>query len=228
MAPDRRAHAGARLATLAVLSGALATGASLLALAFIASMGTPAAEPLRQARLASHGEGRTAAPLGRGVATKDAPGGLTERRVGDLVLVDIGPDVGSLDDELARQRAIAREHGQRVLVWVVIAECKPCAAVENALSSGDVQRALARARIVRLSGVDFLAELSRMGVPMDAFPAFLLVGPDGFPTDYVDGGEWDDDVPQNIAPVLKSFMEGTYRHRRAPWRGGIHDDETPI
>lgn len=177
-------------------------------------------------RLASHSETRAAMPLGK--LPVRGTSGFSERSIGDLVLVEVSPDVGSLDDELQHQRAIARERGQRVLVWVVIADCKPCTAFENALSSTEVQHALAHARIVRLSAVDFLAELSRLGLPMDAFPAFLLVGPDGLPTDYVDGGEWDDDVPQNIAPVLKSFMEGTYRHRRAPWRGGIHDDETPI
>jgi hypothetical protein len=38
-------------------------------------------------------------------------------------------------------------------------------------------------------------------------------------TDLIDGGEWDADVPENIAPVLGAFVRGTYsnrRHARAP------------
>jgi hypothetical protein len=63
---------------------------------------------------------------------------------------------------------------------------------------------------------------------MDAFPAFVLLGRDGHAADYLHDGEWDDDVPENIAPVLKSFVEGTYSRRRSPWHGGLHEDETPI
>lgn len=148
--------------------------------------------------------------------------------IGSLVLVDVSPEIPSLDDELARQRQLARQRGQRVLVWVVVADCKPCGEVERAFGTPELQRALPRARILRLDAGHFPTELARLGVPTDAFPAFVLIGPDGAATDYVHGGEWDEYLPGNIAPVLKSFLEGTYRHRRLPWHGGVHEDETAI
>ncbi len=148
--------------------------------------------------------------------------------MGDVVLVDVGAEIVSLDEEMDRQRALAMRARQRLLLWLVVADCKPCNAVEAALSSPDVQRALGSARLVRLDAVEFMAELSRLGIPMDAFPAFVLLGRDGHAVDYLHGGEWDEDVPGNIAPVLKSFVEGTYSKRRSPWRGGLHEDETPI
>lgn len=209
-----------------MLSGALATAASLLALAYIATAGSGSSAPIYRVP-------RVAAVAHAIPATDDSFDGTagsrtSERELGRLVLVDVSPSVPSLDDELDRQRALALQQGQRVLLWVVVADCKPCSAVDAALSSRELQAALASSRLVRVNAVDFLAELSRMGIPMDAFPAFVRLGPDGSPVDYVDGGEWDDDVPVNIAPVLKSFIEGSYDRRRSPWRGGLHEDETPI
>ena len=55
---------------------------------------------------------------------------------------------------------------------------------------------------------------------MEVFPAFVLLGRDGHAADYLHDGEWDDDTPEDIAPVLKSFVEGTYSRRRSPWHGG--------
>ncbi len=222
---------GARLATVAVVAGALATAVSVLAVAYVAAVGSSRAGRLEDGpRLASHALPARSNRLARtGDDPKDddvAP--VHDRRVGVLTLVDIEPDIVSLDDELEHQRRIALRAHERLLVWLVVPDCKPCRAVESALASPEMQMALARTRIVRLNATDFIPELSRIGVPIDAFPGFALLGPDGHATDYVHGGEWETDIPQNIAPVLKSFVEGTYVHRRNPWHGGPHEDETPI
>ena len=34
----------------------------------------------------------------------------------------------------------------------------------------------------------------------------------------IHGGEWDDDIPPNIAPVLGAFVRGKYGTRRYPWQ----------
>jgi hypothetical protein len=225
---SRRALFGAKLATLAVISGATATGVSVLAVAYLAAVGSSA--PTRttdRTELASHRAPVLSIPT-VGTTLEESPAPITERRYGSILVVDIAPDVSSLDDELDRQRTLADVSGERLLLWLVVPECKPCAAVQAALPSGELQRALAKSRIVRLSAVDFGAELARVGLPMDAFPGFALLGPNGFATDYLHGGEWDADIPQNIAPVLKSFVDGTYTQRRSPWRGGPHEDETAI
>jgi hypothetical protein len=226
----RRTIAGARLAAISVAAGALATVGSLLAVAYLASAGASSARSERSAQLASHSESRSSY---EGVRRLDgAPDHVArpvrEHRIGDIVLVDIGAEIVSLDEEIDRQRGLAMHSHERLLVWLVVQDCKSCNAVEASLPSLDVQRALGRARLVRLDAVEFLAELSRLGVPMDAFPAFVLLGRDGHAADYLHDGEWDEDVPENIAPVLKSFVEGTYSRRRSPWRGGLHEDETPI
>jgi hypothetical protein len=228
---SNRTLAGARLAAISVASGAVATIASILGVAYVASIGSATVRSEHDALLASH----TSVPQqsGRDLRRLDsAPEGsgrpVREQHIGDIIIIDVGAQVVSLDDELDRQRAIAARTHRRLVLWLVTEDCKPCNAVEAALGSAEVQLALSRTRLVRLDAVEFATELSRLGVPMDATPAFVLPGPDGYAIDYIHGGEWDEDIPDNIAPVLKSFVEGTYTRRRMPWRGGAHDDETPI
>lgn len=224
----RRTLAGARLAAISVAAGALATVTSLLGVAYVAAIGSERTRSAHDARLASH----TEAPLARASGAKrlQATGeaSVQEHTVGALVVVDIGAEIASLDEELDRQNVIAAREHRKVLIWLSTEACRPCDAVEAALPSVELQQALAGMRIVRLDAAQFLGELSRLGVPLDAFPAFLLLGPDGHVRDYLHGGEWDEDVPENIAPVLKSFVDGTRAKRRVPWRGGVHEDETPI
>jgi len=226
----QRAVSGARLATLAVVSGALATAVTVLAVAYAAAVGSSTPKARSDAtQLASHRE-PAFTPLASLVG-QSPDGSLVpsrERRLGDIVVVDVAPYVLSLDDELDRQRTFADLSGERMLLWLVVPDCKPCAAIESALSHQDMQRALANFRIIRLNAGDFSSELGRVGLPTDSFPGFALLGPNGRASDYLNGGEWDADVPQNIAPVLKSFVDGTYVHRRSPWHGGPHTDETPI
>jgi hypothetical protein len=229
--------AGARLAAISVFSGALATAISLIGVAYVATVGSS----VNAARDSSLSRARDTVSVRQGKIVSQPPGDDTStfgdvhvtgvarpHRIGTLTVVDVPPDVGSLDEELGRQIALARTQGQRVLLWIFVPDCKPCDAVESALSSPELQSALAHSRLVRVSAADFIAELSRIGVPVDAFPGFAVLGSDGHATDYLNGGEWDEDTPENIAPVLKSFADGTPERRRNPWRGGPHEDETPI
>jgi hypothetical protein len=220
---------GARLATMAVISGAVATAVSVLAVAYLATIGSsPRSSAGDGTRLASHRDPSVQILSSQSDDAPDGASPIRERRFGAVLVVDIAADVSSLDDELDRQRTLADVSGQRLLLWLVVPECKPCASFEASLASSDMQQALAQARLVRLSATDFGAELARVGIPVEAFPGFALVGPNGHASDYLHGGEWDADIPQNIAPVLKSFVDGTYGSRRSPWRGGPHDDETAI
>ncbi len=214
---------------MAVVSGAVATAVSVLAVAYLATIGSASRSlPQDGTRLASHRDPAVAISSSQPEDSDVAQQQPRERRIGVVLVIDVAGDVSSLDDELDRQRTLADVSGERLLLWLVVPECKPCAAFEAALASNELQQALVRTRLVRLRATDFGAELARVGIPVDAFPGFALVGPNGHAADYLHGGEWDADVPQNIAPVLKSFVDGTYAHRRSPWRGGPHEDETSI
>ena len=230
----RRTLRGARLASISVLAGAIATLASLLGVAYVAAVGSQqGAFDAHALRFASHGslDPAVGARAHSVHDEKSQPASLhavQERRVGSIVLVDVGTDVISLDDELEAQRDAALRDGGRVVVWLIVEDCKMCSAIEASLETPQMQDALSGTRVVRMDAADFIAELSRIGVPLDAFPSFVLLDAGGRASDYLHAEEWDDDIPQSIAPVLKSFVDGTYIKRRMPWRGGLHEDETPI
>lgn len=156
-----------------------------------------------------------------GGASKDgwaSPDQTKKARVGQVSVVDLGRKIQSLTDELARQRAEAQELGERVLVMTTASDCAPCRGVDRSIEDPLLQNALANVRVVRVDVHVFDEDLSELGIPTDAIPGFFLLAPDLTPRDGVDGGEWDDDIAKNIAPVLGPFVQGKYAHRRTPWK----------
>jgi hypothetical protein len=218
----RRTLRGARLASISVLAGALATLGSLLAVAYVAAVGSQSgAFDARALRFANQGALERAVSArsksAHDTKTEHAPlRSVQEKHVGSVTIVDVGPDVVSLDDELDGQRAQARSDGSRLVLWLIVEDCKPCGAIEAALESSEMQDALQGTRLVRLDAADFIAELSRIGVPLDAFPSFVLLDAGGRAVDYLHGGEWDEDIPQNIAPVLSGASARTLRCKLRP------------
>jgi hypothetical protein len=104
-------------------------------------------------------------------------------------------------------------------VWITAPDCRPCTGVSVALASPLVQAALSGVRLLRLDAREYRLELSERGLTTEVLPGFALLSENGQPVDYVSGGEWDEDVPENIAPVLKKFIQGTYKARRNAWTG---------
>jgi hypothetical protein len=161
-----------------------------------------------------------------GLASRE--GGVVITRLGRVTLVDVDRDVDSLKSELVRQATAAGKENQKLLLWLVTPDCRPCNGVAAALPEPAMQEALAAIRLVRLDVRDFQVELAFLGAPTQKIPGFVLVSPDLRAADYVHGGEWDDDIAKNIAPVLGKFVRGTYSSRREPWRGGSRADETSL
>jgi Domain of unknown function (DUF4190) len=145
--------------------------------------------------------------------------------LGAITVADIA---GDFEVELDKQRDLAKEAGEIVLLWVVVRDCKPCDGVAAALTSPVTQKALGKVRLVRADRDDFQVELERLGIPTEKIPGFALLDAHDHVTDFIHGGEWDADIAANIAPVLGKFVHGGYRQRRHPWLGGVREDETPI
>ncbi len=165
--------------------------------------------------------GERAGAFGREPATKTTA-------LGKITLVDPGAEVSTLTPLLDAQERVAASEHQKLVVWVTTTDCAPCTGVSVALGSRRMQEALAGVRLVRVDVADFHVELVKLGIPIDVMPGFALLASDGSPADYVNGGEWDADIPENIAPVLGSFVRGSYRARRNPWRGPHRADETSL
>jgi hypothetical protein len=140
-------------------------------------------------------------------------------RFGGLTLVDPGPRAARLAELIAAEQSKAKGEGQKLVVWITSPDCRPCTGVSVALASPLLQSALSGVRLLRLDAREYRVELTERGLAPEVLPGFALLGTSGQPIDYVSGGEWDEDVPENIAPVLRKFIQGTYKNRRNAWTG---------
>jgi hypothetical protein len=148
--------------------------------------------------------------------------------MGDVAVVDVDPDVSSLFDALDQQSTIAETRSEQLILWLVVPDCVPCDGFWDALRDERMQEALRGTRIVRLNVLQFDSELRQLRIPSRRIPGFALLDERHFPKDYIHGGEWDDDIAENIAPILGDFVRGKLEKRRNPWRGAARDEETPI
>lgn len=133
---------------------------------------------------------------------------------GVITLVEIGLDAPALAQALTEQQQLAQRHGEKMLVMLTGRRCTPCRGVDAALADARMQEALEGVRLVRVDLEVFAEELKRLRLPTHLYPAFFLLGSDLRPIDAIHGGEWDEDVPANIAPVLGAFVKRTYVERR--------------
>jgi hypothetical protein len=140
------------------------------------------------------------------------------RKEGTITVVDVGITALSLADELSKQRKEAEAAGQTLMVMTTRDPCEPCRGVDASLSSPQLQAALSGVRIIRVDLDVFKEELDHLRIQRQRYPGFFLLAPDMSPKDGIDGGEWDDDIPVNIAPVLGPFVKGKYTHRRQSFR----------
>lgn len=150
------------------------------------------------------------------------------RRIGHILLVDVGDGVNSLSVTLEEQARLAHAKGRLPVLWLVATECRRCDDVAGALKHTRLQRTLSHSVLIRVDASQFGAELVDLQIPVSDLPGFAILSREGTPIDYLHAGEWEDDAPPLIAPVLESFVERIPMRRRFPWRGGPRSDETPI
>jgi hypothetical protein len=226
---------GGRLATAAVVLGLLQIALCVIAIgAAIAGLMRPARAPA----IARHPTAAPA-PVRPAPSARPSPPGAPgargtldthqrESAIGRITLVDLGTDSGPLSQVFQNQYQRAQASGGRAIAFVVGPDCSPCNGVALALTDPRLQRALGGSRLVRIDVRERAEELTLLGIPVETIPGLALLAPGARPADYLHGGEWDADVPDNIAPVLSDFVAGGARPRRYPWRGLRRPDETTL
>jgi hypothetical protein len=147
--------------------------------------------------------------------------------VGKIAIIELSAN-GALESQLLAQVKDATASGEQLVLWTVTADCEPCAAVGRALPDARMQRALSKVRLLRADAASFPVELRRLGVPIDTVPGFTLLDSHAHALDHIHGGEWDADIPANIAPILDQFVRHTFASRRHPWARPLRDGETPL
>jgi hypothetical protein len=149
-------------------------------------------------------------------------------QIGKIAIAELSPGGGPLETQLLAQLAESTKAGERLVLWTVATDCEPCEAVGRALPDVRMQRALAKVRLVRADTAVFPRELQRLGVSGDVVPGFTLLDARAHALDHIHGGEWDADIPVNIAPILDKFLRHSLTQRRHPWARPLREGETPL
>jgi hypothetical protein len=148
--------------------------------------------------------------------------------IGKIVIVEAAVGGDALEAQLLSQLQESSKAGERLVLWTVTTDCEPCDEVGQALPDARMQRALGKVRLVRADTASFPRELQQLGIPSGSVPGFTLLDAHAHPLDHIHGGEWDANVPANMAPILDKFLRHTLTQRRHPWARPLREGETPL
>ena len=131
----------------------------------------------------------------------------------DFVIVDLAPADGPLRDQVTAWMSNAKD---RVFMVETSAEwCRPCIGFKNYAGDPVMTKALAGVTLARIDIDQFEAkDIESIGLPSSQIPWFVLFDDKLEIKDAITSDEWDDDIPENMAPVLGPFARGTYTNRR--------------
>jgi hypothetical protein len=148
------------------------------------------------------------------IAHNDAPAIAKISDVGTIHVIALANRTGTLLENL---RSITKErHGKNVLLQTRYRRCGACDEFQSALSDTKMQAALAGTILVRVDVAVFREELEALKIETQSAPWFYKLSESVKATDGISAGEWDENIPANMAPVLESFMRGTLKVRRDP------------
>lgn len=218
---------GARpaLAIAGVVAGAFGTAAGILALVVGADLlehrserrAVRPAPPQAQQEPAPVPYEAPALPPGHppidGTAKDEPAAPTTVQTIGDVALIQISSDETR---SLERLLTAYRREKQPLVLYVRAPRCGPCKRFESTLPTPPMQAALGKTVLLALDAATFETDLESLRIDTRDVPTFVHVSDTVPPRalDAITGIEWDDDVPQNIAPVFSRFLAGTLRTRR--------------
>jgi hypothetical protein len=147
--------------------------------------------------------------------TASAPSFIAPKFVtlGQVQIVELPKRRGALAQAL--QQVVAQAGARSVIVQTRFRRCGACDEFQSAMGDSTMQAALAGTVLVRVDVATFRDELAHMKIVTDSAPWFYKIDSTLHPVDGISAGEWDENIPANMAPVLASFVRGTLAIRRA-------------
>jgi hypothetical protein len=137
--------------------------------------------------------------------------------IGSIRVVDLDATAhATFRQQLESEYHRASSAHQILVVMTSKRRCDVCDEIAASLPDARMQSALAHVEIVRVDVDDFAEELHAGGMLEDTLPWFYKMDSALHPVDAVSAGEWAENVPENMAPVLGSFVAGTLKMRRDP------------
>jgi hypothetical protein len=136
---------------------------------------------------------------------------------GKIHVVQVRATDGALKTQLAKQAADASSRGERVMVMTVSPTCVACNEVLATLGDFEMQLSLGKVTLVKVDVTEFASEIGAGGLEKGKnLPWFFLLDPSGKVVDAISADEWDDNKPENIAPVMDQFLDGTLTKKHPP------------
>ncbi len=204
---------GRAIAAGGIVSGLFGTGLGVvIALWLLGSAFAPGVPDSAAAIVQPTAVPSLSADVGEAEPTIVAPRPVASgtRSYGSLEVIDLD-DSHSLRPQLSE--ITKRSRGRTVVLQTYLKSSAACAAVAAALPDKRMQRALAEVTLVRVDVEEYESELRRMKVETTTAPWFYKIDAKGNPTDAISADAWEANIPENMAPVLGSFV-----HRAAPSR----------
>jgi len=140
--------------------------------------------------------------------TAEAPTQTSDR----FTLVRFHPQDGELKTILAAEAQKAAAIGRTPIVYFDATWCPPCQAIEAALEAENplMIDAYAGTYIIKLDVDEWGWDNGKVSdFQFEFIPVYFKLDANGNQTgEVVDGGAWNDDIPENIAPVMSKFFHG--------------------
>jgi thiol-disulfide isomerase/thioredoxin len=130
----------------------------------------------------------------------------------EFTIVRLHPEDGGLQVMLTQETQKAITLGQIPVVEFDATWCPPCQAIDKAIKANNklMLNAYAKTYIIKLDVDEWEWNNGKVqNFHFDAIPVYFKLDSDGYQTgDFIDGGAWGEDIPENIAPVMDKFFHG--------------------
>lgn len=118
------------------------------------------------------------------------------------------PDKGvDFDAEVKKHAALALEKKQVPVVFFTAGWCKPCKELKMSMTDQRMKDAFSDTYIIEVDYDIYSDTAMELGYNLGGIPAFFGVDYKGKLTGaYIDGGAWEANIPENMAPVMTDFF----------------------
>ena len=136
------------------------------------------------------------------------PEPASDQSTSSFTIVRIHKQDGDLLTQLTAQAQKAKELNQNPFIEFDATWCPPCIAIDNSIKAEDPLTIKAYEGIYLIrADVDEWGWGDGKTFNFEAIPIYYKLNGDGTPTGAViDGSAWNEDIPENFAPVLNKFF----------------------
>jgi thiol:disulfide interchange protein len=123
-------------------------------------------------------------------------------------ITKLTPAGGDLTAQLQSLAIRAKHENLKPFVQFTAVWCGPCRELQACMDDPLMAEAFAQTFIIQINADDFSdKQFAAAGFTLDGIPAFFELDEQGKPTGrVVDGGAWEENIPANMAPVLRKFF----------------------